>query len=282
MGSQRIHLGCLLRGEQRPKGLRLPPWSHDCYFFGGLCDLPSPCRWCEKRPPWRFPTPNTLSSIWHHTPASPRGFCRPRGFINSLLGVLCGFTREIFWSCSRLGVLLGFTCSGSGSYSQLGVLLGFTLWEIFQSCSRLGVLLGFTFSGSISGVFNRHQSSSITFAGFGIGSLLGSMIGPFSTLSRLGLRPPPPYIHCVRFGLVTYSPTNLTQATGGIGSSRLSARSQSQNRFGGSPQTHGLGSHLSRSSALPFLRQNGYAQRSLCVSSLQQGPCQPVVLVTTC
>ena len=72
-----------------------------------------------------------------------------------------------------------------------------------------------------------------------------------------------------------YSPTNPTQANGGIGSSRLSARSQSQNRFGGSPQTHGLGSHLSRSSALPFLRQNGYAQRSLCVSSLQQGHVNP-------
>ena len=89
------------------------------------------------------------------------------------------------------------------------------------------------------------------------------------------------HVHIILVGGF-YSPTNLTQATGGIGSSRLSARSQSQNRFGGSPQTHGLGSHLSRSSALPFLRQNGYAQRSLCVSSLQQGPCQPVVLVTTC
>ena len=52
--------------------------------------------------------------------------------------------------------------------------------------------------------------------------------------------------------------------------------------FWGSPQTHGLGSHLTLLRAIFFEGKNGYAQRSLCVSSLQQGPCQPVVLVTTC
>ena len=52
--------------------------------------------------------------------------------------------------------------------------------------------------------------------------------------------------------------------------------------FWGSPQTHGLGSHLTLLRAIFFEGKNGYAQRSLCVSSLQQGPCQPLVLYATC